>query len=148
VATLARAWEAAPRTHALASVATKALPEPERRESSNMDRDESLFELVRKLALKLPDIEESTIHGAPSWKLRGKLLACQAIHKSAEPNSLMIKIDAEKRAELLLTMSDIYYVTDHYRSNSVVLVRLAKIDRRSLQTRLEQAWKFLSGLVR
>jgi hypothetical protein len=113
-----------------------------------MDRDESLFELVRKLALKLPDIEESTIHGAPSWKLRGKLLACQAIHKSAEPNSLMIKIDAEKRAELLLTMSDIYYVTDHYRSNSVVLVRLAKIDRRSLQTRLEHAWKFLSGLVR
>jgi hypothetical protein len=38
--------------------------------------------------MALPDVEESTIHGAPSLKVRGKLLTCPAIHQSAEPNTL------------------------------------------------------------
>src|SRR2546423_735420 len=41
------------------------------------------FDVVREIALALPDVEESTIHGAPSLKLRGKLLTCPAIHRSA-----------------------------------------------------------------
>jgi hypothetical protein len=39
------------------------------------------FEDVRKIAVALPDVEESTIHGAPSLKVRGKLLTCPAIHR-------------------------------------------------------------------
>ena len=109
-----------------------------------MDKDETLFELVRKLALKLPNVEESTIHGAPSWKLGGKLLTCPAIHKSAEPNSLLVKIAPEERAQLLSTQPDTYYVTNHYRSDSVVLVRLLKINRKSLQALLKRAWLFVS----
>jgi hypothetical protein len=35
------------------------------------------FEMVREIALTLPEVEESTIHGAPSMKVRGKLLTCQ-----------------------------------------------------------------------
>ena len=46
------------------------------------------FNAVRKIAMALPDVEESTIHGAPSLKVRGKLLTCPAIHQSAEPNTL------------------------------------------------------------
>ena len=51
------------------------------------------FDVVREIALALPDVEESTIHGAPSLKLRGKLLTCPAIHRSAEPNTFAIRID-------------------------------------------------------
>jgi hypothetical protein len=32
------------------------------------------FDLVRQIALALPDVEESTTYGAPSVKVRGKLL--------------------------------------------------------------------------
>lgn len=43
-----------------------------------MSKSESLFDLVRKPVMNLPDVEKGTNHGAPSWKLRGKLLACPA----------------------------------------------------------------------
>ena len=43
------------------------------------------FDVVRKIALVLPGVEDSTIHGARSLKVRGKLLTCPALHKTAEP---------------------------------------------------------------
>ncbi len=56
------------------------------------------FEVVRELAMALPDVEESTIHGAPSLKVRGRLLTCPALHKSAEPDSLAVRIGFDQRA--------------------------------------------------
>jgi hypothetical protein len=109
-----------------------------------MPSKQSEFELVRKLALTLPEVEESTIHGAPSWKLHGKLLACAAIHKSAEPNSLLVKVAPAERTQLLSTEPDTHYVTEHYLNQPVVLVRLSKIDRASLQALLRQACLFVS----
>lgn len=109
-----------------------------------MRESESGIDLVRKLAMKLPNVEEATLHGAPSWKVGGKLLTCPAIHKSAEPNSLLVKIDPAERARLLSTAPDTYYLPDHYRNNPVVLVRLPKVDRKSLQALLKSAWAFVS----
>jgi len=43
------------------------------------------LDTVRKLALELPGVEESTAYGAPAFKVGGKLLACIPTHKSAEP---------------------------------------------------------------
>ena len=109
-----------------------------------MHETKSEFDLVRKLVMTLPEVEESTIHDAPSWKLGGKLLTCPAIHKSAEANSLLVKVAPAERTQLLSTEPGTYYVTDHYRSDSAVLVRLAKIDRKSLQALLKRAWLFVS----
>lgn len=109
-----------------------------------MPKNTPSFELVRQLVLKLPETEERTIHGAPSWKLRGRLLTCPAIHKSAEPHSLLVKIDPDERSRLLLREPDTYYLTDHYLNHSVVLVRLSMIDRKALQALLKKAWQFVS----
>jgi hypothetical protein len=57
------------------------------------------FDTVREIVMALPDVEETTIHGAPSFKLRGKLLTCQALDKSVEPNTLAVRIDFDQRAE-------------------------------------------------
>jgi hypothetical protein len=105
---------------------------------------ESEIDLVRTLVMKLPNVEEGVLHGAPSWKVGGKLLTCPAIHKSAEPNSLLVKIDPAERAWLIANDPDKYYLTDHYRKNPVVLVRLSKVDRKSLQALLKRAWVFVS----
>jgi hypothetical protein len=110
-----------------------------------MSKNKSKLDLVRELALAIPGVEESTIHGAPSWKFRGKLLACPAIHKSAEPDSLLVKIAPDDRTERLTLKPGTYYATDHYTSNSVVLVRLSKIDRRALESLLNRARLYLSG---
>ena len=103
------------------------------------------FDVVRQIALVLPDVEESTIHGAPSLKVRGRLLTCPAIHKSAEPSSLAVRIGLDQRAKLLVAEPEIYYVTDHYANYPVVLVRLSRIRRSSLRRLLRMSWLFVSS---
>jgi hypothetical protein len=103
------------------------------------------FDLVREFALALPGVEESTIHGAPSLKVRGQLLTCPAIYRSAEPNSLVVKIDLDQRAKLLAAEPRVYYLTDHYINYPTVLVRLREIDRNSLRNLLRTAWDFVTS---
>lgn len=110
-----------------------------------MPRNKIDFDVVREIALALPDVEESTIHGAPSLKVRGRLLTCPALNRSAEPNTLAIRIDFDQRAELIAGKPNIYYVTDHYVSYPIVLVRLSKINRSSLRNLLGVAWRFVSS---
>src|SRR3989442_5971196 len=81
------------------------------------------FDTVRKIGLALPGVEESTAYGAPALKVHGKLLACVPSHRSAEPGSLVVRIDCDNRAELLAVGPDVYYVTDHYLNYTSVLVR-------------------------
>jgi hypothetical protein len=93
----------------------------------------------------LPDIEESTGRGAPSLKVRGKLLTCPAIHRSADEHSLVVKIGFDRRAELIAADPDVYYVTDHYVNYQTVLVRMSRIHPDALRDLLLMAWQFLSG---
>jgi hypothetical protein len=102
------------------------------------------FDVVREIAAGLPGVEESTIHGAPSLKVRGRLLTCQALHASAEPNTLAVRISREQRALLIAEDPGVYYVTDHYASYPTVLVRLSRIKRDALRDLLGMAWKFVS----
>jgi len=101
--------------------------------------------VVRELALRLPGVEETTLHGAPCFKVSGRLLTCPALHKSAEPNSLVVRISLQERARLLAAKPSAYYLTDHYRNYPSVLVRLGQIDRRSLSELLDMAWRFVSS---
>ena len=101
------------------------------------------FDEVRKIAVALPEVEESAIHGAPSLKVRGKLLTCPAIHRSAEPNTLAVRIGFAQRAELMATEPDVYYVTDHYVDYPTVLVRLSRIHRDALRDLLGRARRFV-----
>ncbi len=110
-----------------------------------MPTNSSKFDLVCKLAMALPNVVESTVHGAPSWKLNGKLLACQAVHKSAAADSLLVKVPPSDREQLLSAMPDTYYVTAHYVNAQVVLVRLDQISTKALKSLLKTAWLFMSA---
>jgi hypothetical protein len=103
------------------------------------------FDTVRRIALGLSDVEESTTYGSPAFKVRGKLLACIAIHRSAEPDSLAVRIDYERRSELLAAAPDVYYLTPHYVNYPVVLVRLSRIHEDALGDLLHMAWRFVSS---
>lgn len=78
-----------------------------------MPRNKIDFDTAQRIALGLSDVEESTTYGSPALKVRGKLLACIAIHKSAEPDSLAVRIGFDHRAELMAAAPDIYYGTWH-----------------------------------
>ena len=103
------------------------------------------FEIVREITKALPNVEESSLHGVPSLKVSGRLLTCPALHRSAESNSLMVRIGFEQRAELMAAEPGIYYVTDHYVNHPAVLVRLGQIDRKSLRDLLGLAWRFVNS---
>jgi hypothetical protein len=107
-----------------------------------MPRHSVHFDTVRKLAHEIGAVEECTVHGAPSLKVRGKVLACIAVHKSAEPGSLVVRIDANQRAKLIASASDVYYVTDHYVNYPTVLVRLSRIQPDALKELLGIAWSY------
>jgi hypothetical protein len=101
------------------------------------------FDTVRELGLALPDVVDGTAYGAPALKVSGKLLACIPTNKSAGPNSIVVHIDLEQRAELLREHPDIYYITDHYAPHPTVLVRLSKITRTDLRELLRDARRFV-----
>ena len=97
--------------------------------------------MVRKIALGLPGVEESTAWGAPALKVRGQWIAVIPTHKSVEPDSLAVRVDFERRAELLESAPDVYYVKDHYQNSPVVLVRMARIKSDALEGLLRMAWQ-------
>lgn len=100
------------------------------------------FDTVLEIGASLPGVKASTSARGVALKLKGRLVACTAIHPSAEPNSLMVCIDFPARDALLAKQPDTYYMTHHYRSYATVLVRLAQIGRHELRKLLEEAAQF------
>ena len=103
------------------------------------------FDTVREIVRGLADVEEASAYGSPAIKVRGQLLACIAINKSAEPGSLMVRVDFAQRTELLAAAPDVYYVTDHYVNYPAVLVRLSRIHPDALRDLLGMAWRFVTA---
>jgi hypothetical protein len=103
------------------------------------------YATVRELALALPDVSDSSKLRGISFKARGKLLACKAVHRSAESESLLVRVGALERDRLIAAQPQIYYVTPHYLAYESVLVRLANIEGKDLQTLFAHAWQFVAG---
>lgn len=102
------------------------------------------FDVVRKLGLRLPEVEEGTAYGSPALKVRGRMFACLAVNRSAEPNTLAVCIDFHQRDELIAEEPKTYYLTDHYVNYPCVLVRLSRIREDVLRELLLMGWRFIS----
>ena len=103
------------------------------------------FNTVRELARSLPGVEDGYTYGSPALKVGGKLLACIPTNKAAEPGSLVVQIDFDRRAELLEADPDVYYLKDHYKNYPAVLVRLSRIHPDALRGLLSDAWHFVTA---
>jgi hypothetical protein len=113
-----------------------------------MAKTTSDFERVRKIGLALSGVEEGTAYGSPALKVHGQLMACIPVHRSAEPGSLVVRVDFADRAELLAAEPDIYYVTDHYIEHDSVLLRLCRIKTDVLRDLLGMAHKYVTSKSR
>ena len=103
------------------------------------------FDDVRRLVQALPRVEEGTTYGSPALKVAGKMFACIPTHRSAEPDSLVVRIDFAQRDELTAAEPGTYYLKDHYVSYPCVLVRLRRIERDALRDLLGMAHRFVSA---
>jgi|SRR5271165_2936602 len=75
------------------------------------------FDMARRIALTLPGVEEGSMYGSPALR---RLLACLAINKSAEPDSLVVRTGFDERAAQLAEEPATYYVTNHYLNHPVI----------------------------
>jgi hypothetical protein len=85
------------------------------------------FENVEAIARTLPGVEVTTAWGQPAVKVRGKMFACIASHKSAEPNTLVVRMDFAQRNALIDEDPGTYYLKEHYNGYPCVLVRLSRV---------------------
>ena len=103
------------------------------------------FDDVRAVGLTLPDVDEGTTYCSPALKVRGRMLACMAIHRSAEPNTLVVRLGFDCRDELIAIEPGIYYLTDHYVDYPSVLVRLGRLRKDAIRGLLLMGHRFVSA---
>lgn len=94
---------------------------------------------VLRLALALPETEESTYYGQPAVKVRGRSFVSMSSH---EEGALVVPGPREEAPLLCAALPAVYYVTPHYAGWDGVLARLDAIEEDELAGRLEDAYAY------
>ena len=102
------------------------------------------FDRVARLGLEFPDVDVSTYFGKPALKLDGQMMACMASHKSAEPGTLVVRVDFLERDLRIANEPEMYYLKPHYQNYPCVLTRLSKVSDAALRDLLEAGYKFVA----
>ncbi len=91
---------------------------------------------ARRLALRLPESVEGPCYGTPGYRVRGRLFA----RFREDGKTLVVGVDRDTREALLQANPKAFYLTDHYRPHDWMLVRLAAVTPRELESMLRLAW--------
>jgi hypothetical protein len=102
------------------------------------------LETVLQTGLSLPGVEKSTAWGSAALKVRGNLMACVPTHKSAEPGSVLIRMDRRDRPAMIVESPTLYYAPPHYQDYDAVLVRLDQLNPELLGDLLSMAHNFVT----
>lgn len=105
---------------------------PTSRPGSRMDLQDA-----RRIALALPGATEGTWFGLPAFTVRSKFFAGLA----KDGASLVLRCNVFERKYLMEAAPHVFHVTDHYRDDPYVLVRLAAVDPGALRERIEESWR-------
>jgi hypothetical protein len=106
---------------------------------------------VRELALALPEVEEDSGRGTPSWRVRGKLLAWERPLRRADfealgdaaPDGPILGAhvsDEGVKFALCAEQPEVYFTTPHFNGYPAVLIRLGEISREELRELITEAW--------
>ena len=68
-----------------------------------------------------------------------------ASHKSAEPNTLVVRIGIDQRDAMIADDPQTYYLKPHYVAYPCVLVRLSAISRDALTDLLQAGWRYVDA---
>ena len=100
------------------------------------------FDDVRALALDWPEVEDATSYGTPALKVRKKLL----VRLKEDHDSLVMPgVPTDARDMLVESAPDVFYFTDHYRDYPIVLIRLSKAKRATVEPFLRRRWRELAS---
>jgi hypothetical protein len=100
------------------------------------------FDDVRKIALAWPEVEDGTSYGTSALKVRKKML----VRLKEDGDSLVMPgVAIDEREVLVETQPKVFYFTDHYRDYPIVLIRLSKAKRASVEPFLRRRWRELAS---
>ena len=100
------------------------------------------FDDIRTIALAWPEVEDGTSYGTPALKVRKKLLARL---KEDGDSLVMPGVPQDERAMLVESRPQVFYFTDHYRDYPMVLIRLSKASRATVEPLLRRHWRTLAS---
>ena len=76
--------------------------------------------------------------GRRAWSVSGKVFAWEA--RERDGSGLAVRVDRDEKQLILDADPEIYFTSPHYRGYPGVQIRLEKISREELRSRLEDAW--------
>ncbi|NOJ40080.1 MmcQ/YjbR family DNA-binding protein [Bradyrhizobium australiense] len=100
------------------------------------------FDDVRKIALAWPEVEDGTSYGTPALKVRKKML----VRLKEDGDSLVMpSVPQDEREMLVESQPKTFYFTDHYRDYPIVLIRLSKASRATVEPLMRRHWRMLAS---
>jgi hypothetical protein len=100
------------------------------------------FDEVRKIALTWPEVEDGTSYGTLALKVRKKLM----VRLREDSDSMVMPgVPPEERNMLVESQPKVFYFTDHYRNYPMVLMRLSKTKRATVEPLLRRQWRALAS---
>ena len=100
------------------------------------------YDDIRKIALAWPEVEDGTSYGTPALKVRKKML----VRLKEDGDSLVMpSVPLDERELLVEAQPNLFYFTDHYRDYPMVLIRLSKARRPTVEPFLRRRWRELAS---
>ena len=100
------------------------------------------FDDVRTLVLAWPEVEDGSSYGTPALKVRKKML----VRLKEDGDSLVMPgVPPDERDMLVESQPTVFYFTDHYRDYPMVLIRLSKARRSTVEPLLRRHWRTLAS---
>ena len=100
------------------------------------------FDDVRTLVLAWPEVEDGSSYGTPALKVRKKML----VRLKEDGDSLVMPgVPPDERDMLVESQPKVFYFTDHYRDYPIVLIRLSKAKRTTVEPLLRRHWRTLAS---
>ena len=100
------------------------------------------FDDVRKIALAWPEVEDGSSYGTPALKVRKKML----VRLKEDGDSLVMPgVPPDERDMLVESQPRVFYFTNHYKDYPMVLIRLSKAKRASVEPLLRRQWRTLAS---
>ncbi len=96
------------------------------------------WETVRKIALALDHVQETTSYGTPAFKASGALF----VRQHQDGKSLVLACDFDRRQELMSADPGRFYITDHYTAYPWILASMARIEAAELRDLMKGAHRF------
>lgn len=95
------------------------------------------FEQVRAIVLGFPGVEERPSYEGSAFRTKKRGI----IYEHTDPSVIVLRMPVEVSEALCAEQPKAFYLTDHYRESSYVLVRLKAVNRGLLIELIEDAWR-------